>query len=399
MKRLTILMIIMLCASVCFSQQKTKKLRVPDVMGLKASGAKLILERAGLKTATVVITEKGNPGTVIKLMVGKTEIKPWSSVPHGTTVLLGIVKEDLVKVPEVTGKSEEEASKILEKKDLKLGNVQKKATTEAKPGIIIVQKPKKGTEVEKKTIIQITVAEPVMITVPDLLGKTDEDVRKMLNETQLVLGQVTDTYSDNTPGTVIEQDPAAGMDVVISSKISVVVAKEKKVSVPSLRNKTKSEAWDLLEKVGLKLGKVDEQIDTRTRVGSVINQSPNAYAQVSKGTSVDIVLAKRDMVDLPSVIGLKQSDALRLTKGLGFQTSVQTWETTTEPAGIVIKMLPSAGKHEKGTQVTLTVSKEKPKPKPIPEPIQKSIEPTSTATKTTIPLANKKPTGKARRVY
>ena len=362
MKRLFIIIAVLLLTSSAYTQEKTKMLRVPDVIGLKSSSAKLILENAGFKTAAVIVTEKGNPGSVIQLSIGKKTIKPWSSAKRGTMIYIGIVKEELVSVPGLTGKTVKEAEKILKSKELRLGNVKEKATTEAEPGIIIQQIPEKGTDVEKEKKIDITLAKPVMVKVPDLMGKSIEKTREILAEKRLLLGTTTEKYSDNTPGTVIEQNPAAELEVVISSKISIVTAKEKKVSVPTLRGKTTSEARDILRNAGLQLGQVTEQIDSYAPVGTIIKQSPYGFNQVSKDSEVDIVIAKRDMIDLPSVIGLKEYDASRILRQLGFQPTIQKYETDKDPAGIVLKMSLTPGKYEKGTRLILTISREKPKP-------------------------------------
>ena len=62
-----------------------------------------------------------------------------------------------------------------------------------------------------------------------------EKAIETLGENKMALGDIKTEYSDTTPGKIIRQIPAAGLEVSPSTTVNIVVAKEMKVQVPSLR--------------------------------------------------------------------------------------------------------------------------------------------------------------------
>ena len=63
------------------------------------------------------------------------------------------------------------------------------------------------------------------ITVPNVVGMTQADAQAAIGTAQLVVGTVTEEYSDTVPGgNVISQDPAAGTSVPIGSAVNLVVS-------------------------------------------------------------------------------------------------------------------------------------------------------------------------------
>jgi len=64
-----------------------------------------------------------------------------------------------------------------------------------------------------------------MVEVPNVVGMTQADAQAAIGTAQLVVGTVTEEYSDTVPaGNVISQDPAAGTSVPIGSAVNLVVS-------------------------------------------------------------------------------------------------------------------------------------------------------------------------------
>ena len=91
----------------------------------------------------------------MKLMVNGSEIRPWAAAPRGTLVTIGIVQDSRITVPDLTGKSAEEAKTILEKDQLKTGTVKEKESEEGTPGLIIRQTPSAGEKVKEGTQVNL----------------------------------------------------------------------------------------------------------------------------------------------------------------------------------------------------------------------------------------------------
>jgi len=103
----------------------------------------------------------------------------------------------------------------------------------------------------------------------------------------------------------------------------------------------------MLEKHGLKLGKVTEHTTDLRPPGSPINASPSIGSHVKKGTAVDLVLAVGSGLKLvPDVTGLSLADADAALKKAGFQVGQQT-PAPSDPAQKVEKQVPEGNKKAK----------------------------------------------------
>jgi beta-lactam-binding protein with PASTA domain len=363
MKRILVFLItISFALSVNAATEKKDTLRVPDTKGLNSSGAVFVLEKAGFQTEIAVVSDEGKPGSVVKLLIDGKDIRPWAAAQRGTLITIGIVKESLASVPNIIGKTVDEAENSLKQNNLQLGKTQEEESIKVKAGRIIKQKPSAGKDVEKGSKIEVVIAKQTMAKTPDLTGMEVEKAIDILGKNRMALGDIKTEYSDASPGKIIGQNPSAGLEVSPSTTVNIVVAKEMKVQVPSLRGRTKVEAEKYLTNAGLKLGKITERVDNQRRSGTVVSQKPSPYSKASKGTTVDIVVSKRHMVALPNVFGLKEQDAKNKLSQLGFRVTIKTVETDMHQSGTVIKMHPSNGNFAKGSPVFLTVAKAKPEP-------------------------------------
>ncbi len=96
--------------------------------------------------------------------------------------------------------------------------------------------------------------------VPNLIGKKMEIVKQLLDERDLVLGEIE--YKDYNPKypkqAIVEQTPNAKSKVKSGRKIYVNVNKSeyRLVTIPNLINKTKRQALSTLTAIGFKIGEI-----------------------------------------------------------------------------------------------------------------------------------------------
>ncbi|MBR3212814.1 MAG: PASTA domain-containing protein, partial [Firmicutes bacterium] len=131
--------------------------------------------------------------------------------------------------------------------------------------------------------------------VPNLVGSayTGRDAMDaILAEFDFVLGDVTEEESDETPGTIIRQDPIGGSTAEKGSYINIVIAKARStVTVPSLISYTVDEARTLLANLGLAIEV--NYVDSATGVpGQIIGQSPTGGTEVAPGTTIYVDVIK-----------------------------------------------------------------------------------------------------------
>jgi len=186
-----------------------------------------------LDTVWVEKPDEGDLGGAVAFAVpapnGKTF--PFWIIPVLLVVLIGLgvgtwllLKPHGPTVPDLKGQTITEADTALKTAGLTLdSNVQ---TVESKPedsGKIIDQTPKAGQTAAKGQAIQVTVGAQ-MVTVPQLIGHTFQEVSGTLNEKKLTVGQIETAQNQNFAGGVVfDQSPAAQQVVKSGTAINVHV--------------------------------------------------------------------------------------------------------------------------------------------------------------------------------
>ncbi len=212
-----------------------------------------------------------------------------------------------------------------------------------------------------------------VLNVPNLNGLTKEEAVAQIEKTNFFeVGEIKEEFSPHIePGRVISQDPKAGSRGTKGTKINLTVSKGEKpieqVEVPDLKGMTPDAARQELVRLGLVAGAADGVNSDDVAKGLVADQSPKAGQKVEKGSTVNLQISLGpDLVDVPSVVGMSQSNATGALKNAGFGVDIAQAYSDSVPAGVVISYSPS-GAQAKGTTIVLTISKgpkksEQPKP-------------------------------------
>lgn len=199
---------------------------VPDVVGLKEEVAIERLKESGFKyTVKGVYSEEVDEGEVVEQ---SPEGNSLSSV--SVVVELKVSKgQDEIPIPDVVGSSEKEAVSILSAEGFEV-EVIKEFNKEVEIGDVIRQEPGADEKLmpgEKVIIIVSDGEELVQIKMPNLIGKTLSSAEQTLNNSKLILGNVTNEESgDYLPGQVIRQSVNPGKDIKQGSTVDLVIAKE-----------------------------------------------------------------------------------------------------------------------------------------------------------------------------
>ncbi|HEL2057926.1 TPA: Stk1 family PASTA domain-containing Ser/Thr kinase [Streptococcus suis] len=130
------------------------------------------------------------------------------------------------------------------------------------------------------------------------------------------------------------------------------------VQVPDVTGQTLEIAKEKIETAGLLVGNVTSEASTEIPEGSVIRTNPAANSSKREGSTVDIVVAVEEAVNIPDLVGKDAETAQAELENLGFEVVLKEDYSDTVSAGKVIKTSPNANtSHQKGTTVTVTVSK------------------------------------------
>lgn len=196
---------------------------VPNVINYTQEEAEATLERAGFKV------EYGNPVTDDEIEEGRVvDQTPDGNreAKEGSTVKLVLskgpqpVKE--VEVPNLTGKTREEAEAELKSLNLK-GQAHEEANDAAK-GTVFRQSPNTGDTVEEGSTVEYWVSTgPDTVEVPNISGYTEYDAKAALEGAELAYS-FSEDYSDTVAkGLVISYNP--GGNVAPGTTINVVISK------------------------------------------------------------------------------------------------------------------------------------------------------------------------------
>ena len=193
--------------------------------------------------------------------------------------------DGMVTVPDLRGKTEDEAKNIT--KDMKLGiqPMGEEASTQAK-GTISSQDIPQGSKVEQYTTIKYYISKGAQqITIPDVDGQTGIDAQQTLEDMGLnvtVQKEYSELNDDGTPivdpGYAYSTNPDAGATVSSGDTVTLVVSRGvdygDSVEVPSVVGMTKNDAVTTFGKF-LNV-EVQEQKSTEVAAGEVISQEPEA---------------------------------------------------------------------------------------------------------------------------
>ena len=198
-------------------------------------------------------------------------------------------------VPDVKGKSLEEAIDLLKAADLSSRNDYKPSDV-VPENYIIDQSVVAGDEVDKNTEIVLTISTGVETnSLRDVTGLTVDQADTVLKSDQELKiiheYEYNDTVEENL---VIRTSPAAGTAVKKGDTITVYISKGKEtkyVKVPDLRNYTQAQAEDILKSKGLEKGKVSTANSDNYAQGVVMDQSYSPDTEVEEGTKIDFTVS------------------------------------------------------------------------------------------------------------
>lgn len=244
---------------------------VPNVVRLSRAQAVAALESAGLRLGRV-----SGRGGVVR---GQSP-EPGTTVRRGSPVdiTVGSVTR-LVTVPRVIGLTPEDAASVLTDRRLVLGQVSGDGEK------IRGQRPRPGTRVPAGSAVNVTVERdvvvPVLIAVPNLVGRKVAAARVALTDLGLMLGG-----APSGDRTVARQQPAAGTLVAAGKVVTVTLAAPPMIRVPDLVGGNAARARTALSAVGLVLG------GTSDSDRDIVGQQPAAGTLVLAGSTVTPTFAQ-----------------------------------------------------------------------------------------------------------
>ncbi|MFC9965593.1 MULTISPECIES: Stk1 family PASTA domain-containing Ser/Thr kinase [Nocardia] len=263
-------------------------------------------------------------------------------------------KPDQVAVPDLSGKTAQQAESELVKAGFSVA-VQQKPDGKVAPGNVIATQPLGGSRIDEGSTVTLQVSTgPAQVAVPRILGMTQAEAEQALNSTGLQMDPNVQRRASSVADTdrVIGQEPTAGVRIDIEQPIVIVIGSgPEQVRVPDVVGQDISVAEpNLTVSAGFKV-EVKEVLSPQPK-GQVLSTSPAGGSNAEKGSTITVQVSLGDRITVPDLTGLTPTQAQEKLRAQGWtgqlsQTTVITLDGSA--SGKVVGQNPPAG-----TSVTMS---------------------------------------------
>ncbi len=200
--------------------------KVPDVVGLRLTLAKTVLDTMGLQyepggtqpsklPTNTVLSQNPDAGSIVK---------------HGRRVYLTLSGgAEKAEVPNLVGHTQLEAQFMLQRVGFKAGTITNDSSSEYPQNVVMSQAVQPGSLLTMGSAVPMVVSsgpvEAGEVSVPNLVGRPLSEAQRLILSSNLVLGSIT--FQPNkrlVPNTVLEQYPRAKDIVPKGTAINLYVS-------------------------------------------------------------------------------------------------------------------------------------------------------------------------------
>ncbi|HVF53590.1 MAG TPA: Stk1 family PASTA domain-containing Ser/Thr kinase [Actinomycetota bacterium] len=266
-----------------------EEVEVPKLVGKTEDRARAALDDLNLDVEVVRAANEAPVDEVVD-----QDPKAGEMISEGDTVILTISSgPERVTVPDVVGFPLDEAKATLKREGLKAGPITREASEDVEEGEVIRQFPSADSEVTTGTKIELVVSSGPQLTVPSVIGLTQEEAEATLADSGLESTVIT-AVSDEEAGEVIAQDPDAGSPVEEGDVVTITVSEgPQEQPMPDVRGMEADEAQAILEN---EYGLVVTQTEGACAEppGYVCDQDPPPDEPVAEGDSATLFVQPGD---------------------------------------------------------------------------------------------------------
>lgn len=201
-----------------------------------------------------------------------------------------------IEVPDVSRRTLAEAQEMLARKRLKLRVEEERWSPGVPDGRIIFQRPGPATRVKEGRTVYVSVSRgDKPFAVPDLTaGISLREARFRVEQAGLSVGRVEEVPSEPPPGLVVGQHPEPGAQVPRGSPVDLRVSGRPSppFPAPGLVGSSLETASALLDSLGLVAGEIVYREEAGVETDVVLEQRPDAGAEVRAGDRIDLTVSK-----------------------------------------------------------------------------------------------------------
>lgn len=208
-----------------------------------------------------------------------------------------VLTGEMVTLPNLTGRTIEEARKELTEKRLTLVQMGVQFDNRWEQGKIIFQEPSPGSKMKiNKTVRVILSAGSERVIAPNFIGKNLQNVPSLLKEAGLRRGKIAQVHSSRyAAGKIIAQQPQAFEEIGRNTPISFLVSqgeREKRYLMPDLIGKRASHVIAQLKAMDFRVGDVRYSYYPGLEAGIIIKQFPPQGFRIQKRNLITMEVSK-----------------------------------------------------------------------------------------------------------
>ena len=260
-------------------------------------------------------------------------------------------------VPAVINQTQEEAARIADASGFSISFTEDYSET-VPAGLVMSSDPEPGARVVRTTMITAVVSKgPERYAMPAVIGMSLEDATHVLEETHLLVGQVSEGWSETVEeGKVAQASAAEGDQLKRDTPIDLVISKGKEpLTIPSVVDMSREDARRTLEEAGFAVEEVEAGEHSSTPKDHIQEQSPKDGTGYRGDTITITVSIGPEQVDVPDVTGKLVAEGVKELQDAGFDVEVVT--DADNPFRLRIKETDPAGgsKADKGSKIKVTL--------------------------------------------
>ena len=264
-----------------------------------------------------------------------------------------------IPVPNVIGKTLDEATQEIEAAGLEVGNVSERSDDKVEEGQVASQDPVAGTKRAEGDRVNLVISSGTSQSpVPDVTNKTADEARKILTDAGFQVQAGAAKYSNSIEkDRVVQTDPAAGQSIPKNSVVTYYLSLGPEgTDVPNVVGSTEGSATTTLSNAGFNVTSESVYDDTVPQ-GQVISQTPAGGELAKDGATVHLVVSagpdpatqEPEQINIPNFVGWRVSDAKYQLESLGFQVYV----ANNMPDSAFVTSTTPSGSAEEGATVTI----------------------------------------------
>src|SRR3954468_12380055 len=196
-------------------------------------------------------------------------------------------------LPNVVGKTYEDAAGILQKAGFSAQQGESRYHKTIPANIVLQEDPPAGSRQKRGIDVVLALsAGQRSAEVPVTTNMSQQQARIAIENTGLTLGNVSEQLAEQPRGLVIATSPPAGTKVQLPGAVDIVLSKgPATVQVPDLYGRTVGEARSMIEQIGLRIAGVSRDTSSIQPENTVIRQLPAAGQTVAAGGPVSITVS------------------------------------------------------------------------------------------------------------